>query len=237
MGKVWLVGGGPGAWDLLTLRGRELVEGCEALVYDHLVAREVLGWLGVGVERYYVGKRRGYHSMEQAEIGALLVGLARAGKRVVRLKGGDVGIFGRMAEEMAVLRAAGVPVEVVPGVTAASGCAAVAGVSLTQRGVARSVTFVSGHREGEGAEDWGVYGRLGGTLVIYMGMANLGEIVAGLRAGGKAGGTPVLVVQAGTTAHERRVSGCMDDIVGRVAAAGMGAPAVVLIGEVVAGAG
>jgi uroporphyrinogen III methyltransferase/synthase len=234
-GVVYLVGAGPGDPELMTLKGRRLLEGCEALVYDHLVDERVREWVRADCEQYYVGKRSGHHSMEQSRIEALLVELAGRGLRVVRLKGGDPFIFGRGGEEAEALRAAGVRYEVVPAVTAALGCAAYCGIPLTYRGKSSAVTFLSGHEctEPEASEiDWGAHAVSGATLVLYMAMGRLREISARLMEGGMGPGTLVSVVEWGTTRRQRSLRGELGAIADLVEAAGMGPPAVVIIGEV-----
>lgn len=236
-GEVYLVGAGPGDPDLMTLKGRGLLETCDAVVYDYLVDEAILGWVRRDCERYYVGKRAGFHSVEQSRIEALLIELAGRGLRVVRLKGGDPFIFGRGGEEAEALRAAGVRYEVVPAVTAALGCAAYCGIPLTYRGKSRAVTFLSGHEsvDAEGSEvDWGAHARSGATLVLYMAMGRLEEISGRLMAGGMAGETPASVVEWGTTRRQRSVRGELRDIAFRVKEAGLGAPSVVIVGAVAA---
>ncbi|MCC5806691.1 MAG: uroporphyrinogen-III C-methyltransferase [Opitutales bacterium] len=236
-GKVYLVGAGPGDPELVTLKARRLIGECEALVYDYLVNETLLDWVTTDCERICVGKRAGFHSLPQAEIEALLVRLAREGRSVVRLKGGDPFVFGRGGEEALALRAAGVDYEVVPAVTAALGCAAYVGIPLTHRAASAAVTFLSGHEapdKGPGAAgvDWRAHAATGATLVLYMAMGRLGEISDELIGGGRDPSTPVAVVQWGTTPRQRSVSGTLGDIVRRVEQAGIGAPAVVIVGEV-----
>ena len=237
MGVVYLVGAGPGDPELMTLKGRGLLETCDAVVYDYLVDEAVLRWVRSDCERHYVGKRAGFHSVEQSRIEALLIELAGRGLRVVRLKGGDPFIFGRGGEEAEALRAAGVRYEVVPAVTAALGCAAYCGIPLTYRGKSRAVTFISGHEgvEAEGSEvDWEAHARSGATLVLYMAMGRLEEISDRLLAGGMTGQTPVSVVEWGTTPRQRSVRGDLKDIAFRVKEAGLGPPSVVIVGAVAA---
>ncbi len=238
-GKVYLVGAGPGDPELVTLKAKRLIEVCDVLVYDYLVSDDLLEWVKAGSERICVGKRAGFHSLPQVEIEALLVKLARAGKQVVRLKGGDPFIFGRGGEEALALRAAGIPFEVVPAVTAALGCASYVGIPLTHRSVSASVTFLSGHEAVEkgpdsATVDWRGHAATDATLVLYMAMGRLAEITKELIAGGRRPETPVAVVQWGTTPRQRSVGGTLDDISQRVAAAGLEAPAVVIVGEVAA---
>ncbi len=236
-GKVYLVGAGPGDPELVTLKARRLIGGCDALVYDYLVNETLLDWVKGGCDRICVGKRAGFHSLPQEKIEALLVQLARKGLTVVRLKGGDPFIFGRGGEEALALRMAGVEYEVVPAVTAALGCAAYIGIPLTHRTASTAVTFLSGHEapdKGTGAKtvDWRAHAASGATLVLYMAMGRLAEITGELIAGGRAPSTPVAVVQWGTTPRQRSVNGTLADIVRHVEQAGIGAPAVVIVGEV-----
>ena len=195
-GRVALVGAGPGDPELLTLRAARLIGEADVLVLDHLVGEGVLELARPGTERIYVGKESGHHTLPQDDINQLLVDLARQGKRVLRLKGGDPFIFGRGGEEAEALVAAGVPFEVVPGVTAGAAAAAYAGIPVTQRGLSSSVAFITGHEDAcklESAHDWQALAHGAETLVFYMGVKNLPEICrnllkAGLPAGRPAGG-------------------------------------------------
>jgi len=239
-GIVYLVGAGPGDPGLLTVRGRELLAGCDAVVFDALANPALLPALdGSGrPERHDVGKRGGSAgSARQEEINALLVTLGRDGKRVVRLKGGDPLVFGRGSEEAEALRAAGVPFEIVPGVTAGIAAPAYAGIPVTHRGVATSVTFVTGHEDpaqGEGRTDWAALARAGGTIVLYMGVKTLPRIAAALAAGGMSLDTPAAAVQWGTHARQRTLVATLGTLAERAAAAGIGAPVITVIGPVVA---
>ena len=234
-GKVYLVGAGPGDPDLITVKGRRLIESCDALVYDYLVDAGMRGWIKPGCRLVYVGKRAGFHSMEQARIQAQLVELAEEGLMVVRLKGGDPFVFGRGGEEAEALRKAGISYEVVPAVTAALGCAAYCGIPLTHREWSSAVTFISGHEQpGKGISlvDWEAHARSGATLVLYMAMGRLAEICARLTAAGREPSEPACVVQWGTTSRQRTVRGTLGDIALKVEEAGLGPPAVVIIGPV-----
>jgi uroporphyrin-III C-methyltransferase len=234
-GTVYLVGAGPGDPDLITVKGRRLIESCDALVYDYLVDERMKEWVNAQCKLHYVGKRAGFHALPQDEIEQLLVALAGRGLRVVRLKGGDPFVFGRGGEEAEALRAAGVRYEVIPAVTAALGCAAYCGIPLTHREWSSAVTFISGHeRPDKGASmvDWAAHARSGATLVLYMAMGRLAEICATLVSEGRDRGTPVCVVEWGTTSRQRAVRGSLSDIDWKVSEAGLGPPAVVIIGEV-----
>ena len=234
-GTVYLVGAGPGDPDLITVKGRRLIESCDALVYDYLVDERMKAWVRPECELHYVGKRAGFHSLEQGEIEKLLVALAGRSLQVVRLKGGDPFVFGRGGEEAEALRKAGVRYEVIPAVTAALGCAAYCGIPLTHREWSSAVTFISGHEQPDKDRptvDWGVHARSGATLVLYMAMGRLEEICAKLVKEGREEATPACVVEWGTTARQKSVQGSLVDIAWKVREAGLGAPAVVIIGEV-----
>jgi uroporphyrinogen III methyltransferase/synthase len=233
--KVYLVGAGPGDPGLITVKGRACIAAAGVVIYDYLAAPALLDHAAPDAERIYVGKQGGDHTLPQAEINALIVAKAREGRVVVRLKGGDPYIFGRGGEEAEALAAAGIPFEVVPGVTAAA-AAAYAGIPLSHRQMTSTIAFVTGHedpRKADSSIDWPALARGIGTLVFYMGVKNLPRIVAGLVENGRDPQTPVALVRWGTTARQRTVSGTLADIVARVAAAGLTAPAIVVVGEVV----
>jgi len=233
-GTVYLVGGGPGNPDLLTLRAARLIAGASSVVYDNLVGKEILELIPPGTERIYVGKQAGNHTLPQEEINALLVRLARAGKSVVRLKGGDPFVFGRGGEEIEELRQHGIPFEVVPGVTAASGMAAYAGIPLTHRDHAQSCTFVTGHlKDGSVGLDWPALARANQTIVIYMGIGALPVICGQLMAHGLTGTTPSAVVQNATLANQRVVEGTLATLPGMVLGSGIVPPALIVVGDVV----
>ena len=233
-GQVVLVGAGPGDPELLTLRGARLVAGADAVVYDNLVSPQILDLAPPAAERIYVGKKAADHALPQERINALLIELARAGRKVVRLKGGDPFIFGRGGEEMQALVDAGITVEVVPGVTAAAGIAAYAGIPLTHRDHAQSVVFATGFlKDGALDLDWPMLARPGQTLVIYMGISRLAEICARLIEHGLSPETPAGVVERGTTARQRVAVGVLGDLPQKVAEAGIRPPALTFVGGVV----
>ena len=233
-GMVHLVGAGPGDPDLLTMKAHRLLQRADVVVYDRLVSAEVLAMARRDAERIYVGKRRGNHSQSQDEINARLVALARAGKSVVRLKGGDPLLFGRGGEEIGALAEAGVTVEVVPGITAALGCAASTGIPLTHRDHAQTCLFVTGHRkDGRLDLDWPTLARPRQTVVIYMGLDALPTIAAQLVAHGLPASTPVALIENGTTDRERRVVGTLATIDAQAMRARLEGPTLCMVGEVV----
>jgi uroporphyrin-III C-methyltransferase len=237
-GIVYLVGAGAGDLGLFTLRAKELISSADVLVYDYLVHPEAVKWCKPECEVIYVGKKAGCHTVPQEEIEALLVKHAQAGKKVVRLKGGDPYIFGRGGEEARTLAKAGVSFEVVPGVTAALAAGSYAGIPLTFRNVSTSLVLLTGHEDptksGGSQVDWRGFGALKNTtLAIYMGMSRLAHILAELQAGGLSPDTPAAVVQWASLGRQRSVSGTVADLAERVAEAKLAAPAIIFIGEVV----
>jgi uroporphyrin-III C-methyltransferase len=233
-GAVHLVGAGPGDPELLTLRAARLLREADVVVYDHLVGAGVLELIGAQAERQYVGKERARHSLPQDEINTLLVRLAREGRKVVRLKGGDPFVFGRGGEELQALADAGVAFEVVPGITAACGVAACAGIPLTHRDHAQSCLFVTGHlKDGSCDLDWVALTRPRQTVVIYMGLSALATICERLAANGLGEDWPAAVVSHGTLAEQRVVTGTLGTLAERVHDAGLSSPCLTIIGEVV----
>ena len=232
-GGVAIVGAGPGDPDLLTLRAAAHLQRAEVIVYDKLVGPDILDQARRDAERVYVGKSRGHHAKTQDEINELLLELARDGKRVVRLKGGDPFIFGRGGEEKDYLRRHGISVEVVPGITAAVACGASAGIPLTQRAEASAVTFVTGHgKDGEPDLDWKALATSRHTLVVYMGVATAPRTARRLIEHGLSPDTPVAVIENGTRADERVVTGLLGDLGALIRDENILGPAVIVVGEV-----
>lgn len=233
-GRVYLVGAGPGDPDLLTLRAARLLAQADVVVYDNLVSPDVMDMVAAGAQCIYAGKQRENHSMPQESINAMLVRLAREGRHVVRLKGGDPFVFGRGGEEMQALTEAGVAVEVVPGITAACGVSCYAGIPLTHRDHAQACVFVTGHlKDGSAGLDWAALARPRQTVVIYMGLSALDEICTQLRAHGMAADMPAAVVEKGTTLDQRVLTGTLGDLASRVAESEFESPCLIIVGEVV----
>lgn len=233
---VYLVGAGPGDPGLITVRGKRCLEQADVVLYDRLVDPVLLSYAPEGAEMVYVGKRSAQHTVPQDGINAMLVEHALAGKRVVRLKGGDPFVFGRGGEEALALRAAGVPFEVVPGISSGVAVPAYAGIPVTHRGLTSHVTFVTGHEDPTKQEaqiDWDKLASDVGTLVIFMGVKNLPKVVDELTRRGRPIDTPIALIRYGTGPQQRTVTGTLEDIVAKVAAAKLRPPAITIVGEVV----
>ncbi|WP_338563132.1 uroporphyrinogen-III C-methyltransferase [Erwinia sp. E_sp_B04_7] len=233
-GAVWLVGAGPGDVDLLTVKALRLIEQAEVVVYDRLVSPEILALIPASALSIDVGKTPGFHGMKQSQINQLLVELAAAGQQVIRLKGGDPFIFGRGGEEMTAVQEAGLVCHIVPGITAATGCAAATGIPLTHRDLAQSVRFITGHgKDGKPQLDWESLKDARQTLVFYMGLTWCGALSEQLIAFGRDAETPVAIVERGTRADQRVTLTTLHQLAETVLREKPQSPALLIVGEVV----
>jgi uroporphyrin-III C-methyltransferase len=233
-GRIILVGAGPGDPDLLTIKALKAIQAADVIVYDKLVGRAIIGFAKADAELIFVGKSRSVHTLPQRDINQLLVNKALAGLTVIRLKGGDPFIFGRGGEEVDAARAAGVQIDVIPGITAALGCAADAQIPLTHRDHASAVTFIAGQCKDLESQNWqGLHG-LGRTLVIYMGLNGAADIADKLIAEGASGVLPVAIIENGTRRSARVLMATLDTLAEVVATYGVGSPALLVIGDVAA---
>lgn len=233
-GEVYLIGAGPGAADLLTFRALRLLQQADVVVYDHLVSAEIIDLARRDAEKIYVGKQRNQHTLPQNSINQLLAKLAIVGKRVARLKGGDPFIFGRGGEEIETLMAQGIAFQVVPGITAASGCASYAGIPLTHRDHAQSCVFVTGHLQNNSVNlNWAQLALPNQTVVIYMGLLGLAQICQTLMSHGSPKDLPIALVQQGTTHNQRVITGTLMTLPTLVADQDIKAPTIIIIGTVV----
>ena len=234
-GFVSLVGAGPGDADLLTIKALRLLKTADVVVYDRLVSADILELIPAGVSRISVAKSPGKHCVPQDQINEIIVNLARSGRRIVRLKGGDPYMFGRGGEEVLALKQHNIAFEVVPGITAAAGCSAYSGIPLTHRGMSRRVQFITAHFNNDEPVDlnWHSIADPDSTLVIYMGLANLPFVIRSLIEAGLPASTPAAAVQNGTTDAQQRVIAPLDQLNDAVHASEMKAPVMIIIGEVV----
>ena len=234
-GKVFLVGAGPGDPDLLTLKGKKCLQEADAILYDQLINWALMNYAPASAELIYVGKRAGKHCANQREIERLLISRAREGQRVVRLKGGDPFVFGRGGEEAEALNRAGIPYEIIPGISSAIAVPAYAGIPLTHRTHASSAVIVTGHNalDGKNTVDWGLLARAVDTLVILMGLRNLKEIMDRLLHGGCDAEKPAAIIESGTLPSQRSITGTVGTIAGLAAKHRIRPPTIIVVGEVV----
>lgn len=236
LGKAYLIGAGPGRADLITVRGLNLLRRADVVIYDRLVARELLDEIRAGAEEIFVGKEAGHHTMSQSQINALLVDRVRQGKQVVRLKGGDPFVFGRGGEEAQALHDAGLPFEIVPGISSAISVPAYAGIPVTHRGLSTAFAVVTGHEcsdKEKSTTDWSALARIP-TLVVLMGLSNAACIAEELIAAGLAPTTPAAAISQGTTDEQQVITTTVAELANAIAEAALPSPAILVIGEVAA---
>ncbi len=231
-GKVWLVGAGPGDADLLTVKALRIIQQADLILYDRLVSEEIRALFPAQTAALFVGKSKNHHSVPQDTLNHLLVEKAREGLNICRLKGGDPFIFGRGSEEMLVVRDAGIDVEVVPGITAASGATSYAGIPLTHRGLSQACSFITGHGADGLDLNWSALAQSGHTLVFYMGLSKLGEIQQQLIQHGLAAATPAALIENGTRADQRVVTGPLRELASLAETHAIQSPALIVVGEV-----
>ncbi|WP_289042397.1 uroporphyrinogen-III C-methyltransferase [uncultured Aliiroseovarius sp.] len=234
-GKIYLIGAGPGDPELMTMKAIRMLKEADVVVYDRLVSDEIVAMAQPDAQMIFVGKASNCHTVPQERINEILVEKARAGHIVARVKGGDPLIFGRGSEEAAYVMSHGVAVEYAPGITAAQGAASVTGIPLTHRGLATGVQYVTGHRQADGALDldWKRLANPDTTLVVYMGVGNIGQIAMGLMTEGLAGATPVMAISRASTPHESRMLSTLDQVAQDTRRAGLKPPTLFIIGKVV----
>ncbi|MDR7088424.1 uroporphyrinogen-III C-methyltransferase [Cellvibrio fibrivorans] len=233
VGKVWLVGAGPGDAELLTVKALRAINTADIIFYDYLVSDDIRALFPKNVPAHYVGKAKNQHSIAQEDLNQLLVKQAQLGLTVCRIKGGDPFIFGRGGEELLELRTAGIEAEVIPGITSASGCSTYADIPLTHRGLSQGCTFVTGHAEKSLDVNWSALAQLNHTLVFYMGLTRADEIAAKLLAGGLAADTPVAIIENGCRRDQRDIVSTLSEFPAAVIREQVQSPALIIVGEVV----
>lgn len=233
LGKVWLVGAGPGDAELLTVKALRAITTADIIFYDYLVSAEIRALFPTNIPAHYVGKAKNQHSIAQEDLNQLLVKQAQLGLTVCRIKGGDPFVFGRGGEELLELRTAGIEAEVIPGITSASGCSTYADIPLTHRGLSQGCTFVTGHAEKSLDVNWDALAQLKHTLVFYMGLTRADEISAKLLAGGLAADTPVAIIENGCRKDQRDIISTLSEFPAAVLREQVQSPALIIVGEVV----